>query len=63
MCATCRLLLLGRIACMQCIDAVYCYKCSVVGVSVCLSCAEPVKAIKMTFAVWTWVNSRNHVLS
>ena len=30
-----RLLLLGCIACMQCIDAAYCYSCIVVCVCVC----------------------------
>jgi len=48
-------------------DAAYCYRCSVVYVSVCLSdttrsCAKTAGRIDMPFAVWTRVGPKNHVL-
>jgi len=62
------LLFLGRIACAECKDAAYCYRCSVVCVCVCLlditvSCAETDGPSKMPFGVWTSVGRGNHVLS
>jgi len=61
------LTILGRIAYEQCIDAAYCYECSVVCVSVfvmviTMSCADSVEPIEMSYGVWTRVGARNRVL-
>jgi len=53
------LYILGRIACMQCIDAVFCYRCSMACVCLsdtAMSCAKTAEPIKMPFGMWTyWV--------
>ena len=64
--------LLGHIACMQCIDAAYCYRCSVcvcvciclvmcVCLSVTVNCAKTIEAVKMLFVLWTRIGPLNHV--
>jgi len=54
---------LGRIACTQCTDAAYCYRCSVVCVLVAtMSYAETAEAIEVSFGVWSEVGPRNHIL-
>jgi len=45
----------------------YCYRCSVVCVSVCLlditmSCAETDEPIDMPFVSWIWMGLKNHQL-
>ena len=54
------LLLLGRIACAECKDAAYCYRCSVVRVCVCVCLVQPTvshtkaaEPIEMSFGLWT----------
>jgi len=58
-----------RIACMQRIDAAYCYRRSIISMSACWSqpCALPnyrnqSEAIEMSFVLWTRVCPGNHVL-
>jgi len=61
------LLVLGVIASMDCKDAAYCYRCSVVCLCVCLldttvSLTKTAEAIEMPFGLWTRVGLGNHVL-
>ena len=57
-------LLLGRIASTACEDATYCYRCSVVCVSVCpldttVCPAKMAEPIELPFGVWNWVGPGN----
>jgi len=60
----------SRAACTQCIDAAYCYRCSVVCLCVSVgghnrdkvSCAKTAYLIEMPLRMWTFVGQRNHVL-
>ena len=56
-----QIVLLDYIACTDSKDAAYCYRCSVVCMSVCWSQAWA-KLTEMTFWLWTQVGQRNHVL-
>jgi len=59
------LTLFGCLACIQCKDAAYCYRCCVVCVFVghiYMSCAKTAEPIEMLFGVWTSVGPRNRVL-
>ena len=52
---------------MQSIDAAYCYRCSMVYVSVCvlvmqMCCAKPTEPVEMPFEELTIVGPGNHVL-
>jgi len=57
--------LLCRVACTQCIDAIHCYRCSVVCVCLCVFWSQ-IWAVQNSWtdqrAVWTRVGLRNHVL-
>jgi len=62
-------LLLNHIVCTQCIDLVYCYRCSMVSVYVCvcllgitMNCSKTAEPVKMPFGFWTLVGPPNHVL-
>jgi len=57
---------LGRIAVLRNVDAAYCYQCSVICPSVCLSVtivspATTADPIEMSFGSWTRVGPRNHM--
>ena len=50
---------------MQCIDATYCYHCSMVCVCVCVghNCESDKTAelIEVPFGIWSWIDPRNYV--
>jgi len=62
------LIFLGHIACAECIDAASCYRCSMVGVSLCLSVGHKRESYKNGWtgrdSIWVVdsVGPRNHAL-